>query len=190
MDRSHVVRRAVHMSVALAPLYYLLPVEFEGVPVRRWQLLMVFFFVVAVFEAIRLRRGMTFTGLRPHEMHSIASFAWAAAGVTAALWLMPMEIATPVLIGMGLCDPLAGELRRKKTPMLCQIALPVVAYFMICVGALALMTESALVLIVTISVAGSFLAMATERYRIRFVDDDFLMIVMPGALMSALWLGL
>ena len=128
------------MLIALAPLYYLLPVEFEEVPLRRWQLLIAVFVAVAAFEAVRLRRGVTFTGLRPHEMHSIASFAWAAAGITAALWLMPMEIATPVLVGMGLCDPLAGELRRANASRIGRIAPPVIVYFVICFVLLSLMT--------------------------------------------------
>jgi hypothetical protein len=190
MDRSNLLRRTVHLLIALAPLYYLLPVEFEAFPVRRWQLLIAFFIAVAMFEAIRLRRGITFTGLRPHEGHSIASFAWAAAGITVALWLMPMEIATPVLIGMGLCDPLAGELRRSGARKSSQIALPLGVYIVICVAALATMTESSAALILLISIIGSSLAVATERHRIPLLDDDFLMIVVPGAAMSLLWLGL
>lgn len=190
MDRSNLLRRSVHLLVALAPLYYLLPVEFEGVPVRRWQLLIAFFIAIAVFEAVRLRRGVTFTGLRPHEGHSIASFAWAAAGITVALWLMPMEIATPVLIGMGLCDPLAGELRRMKARRSSQIALPIGVHIVICVAALVMMTDASIALILLISFIGSSLAVATERHRMPLLDDDFLMIVVPGAAMSMLWLGL
>ena len=178
------------MLIALAPLYYLLPVEFDEVPLRRWQLLIAVFIVVAVFEAVRLRRGVTFTGLRPHERDSIASFVWAAAGITCALWLMPMEIATPVLIGMGLCDPLAGELRRKNASRLVQIAPPVVAYFAICITAISLMTDTQLSLVVAISLIGSCLAVAAERFRSKLVDDDFLMIVVPGTVMSAFWLWL
>ena len=190
MDQSNVLRRTVHMLIALAPLYYLLPVEFDEVPLRRWQLLITIFIAVAVFEVVRLRRGITFMGLRPHERDSIASFVWAAAGITVALWLMPMEIATPVLIGMGLCDPLAGELRRASASRWVQITPPVAAFFAICVTSLSLMTDTHFALVVLISLIGSWLAVAAERYRIRHVDDDFLMIVVPGTVMSAFWLWL
>ena len=190
MDQSNVLRRTVHMLIALAPLYYLLPVEFAEVPLKRWQLLIAVFVVVAVFEAVRLRRGVTFTGLRPHERDSIASFAWAAAGITIALWLMPMEIATPVLVGMGLCDPLAGELRRRAVSKWIPFALPVIAYFAICMTFVSLMTDTHLIIVVSISLIGSWLAVAAERYRSKLVDDDFLMIVVPGTVMSVLWLWL
>lgn len=184
------LRRSVHLLVALAPLYYLLPTEFPGVPLRRWELLIALFAIVALFEAVRLRRGITFVGLRPHESRSIASFMWAAAGITIALWLMPMEVATPVLIGMGLCDPLAGELRRAKARKTSQIAYPIIVYFVICLVTLSLMTEARLELILAMSAVGAWLAIAAERAGVPLIDDDFLMIIVPGAFMSLLWLGL
>lgn len=184
------LRRSVHLLVALAPLYYLLPAEFPGMPLRRWELLIALFAIVAVFEALRLRKGVTFVGLRPHESGSIASFMWAAAGITIALWLMPMEVATPVLVGMGLCDPLAGELRRAKAGKASQIAYPTVVYFVICFAALSLMTEARLELILVMSTVGAWLAIAAERAGVPVIDDDFLMIVVPGAFMSLLWLCL
>ena len=188
MDRSVVLRRLVHCLVALAPLYYLLPVELPGTPIHRWHLLVAFFAAVMMFEALRLRRGITFLGLRPHECNTIASFAWAAAGITAALWLMPMEIATPVLIGMGLIDPLVGELRRLGAKLSTQMALPLLAYVLICATSLLLMVENNAALVAVVSILGAFLAVGAERLEIPVVDDDFLMVVVPGSVMSVLWL--
>lgn len=190
MDRSIVLRRLIHCMIALAPLYYMLPVEMPGLPIMRWHLLIAFFATIMVFEAVRLRRGITFLGLRPHERHSIASFAWAAAGITSALWLLPMEIATPVIIGMGLIDPLAGELRRTGAAPLVRVSLPLLAYAAICVATLLLMAEKELGSVLAVSSMGAFLAVGAERLELPGVDDDFLMIVVPGSLMSLLWLAM
>lgn len=190
MDKSIVVRRLVHCMIALAPLYYMLPVEIPGLPIRRWHLLITFFATIMVFEAVRLRRGISFFGLRPHERNSIASFAWAASGITAALWLLPMEIATPVLIGMGLVDPLAGELRRTGAAPLVQISMPLLAYVVICAAMLSLMAEKELVSVLVVSSLGAFLAVGVERLGLPGIDDDFLMIIVPGSLMSILWLAM
>ncbi|MDH3364933.1 MAG: hypothetical protein OEM29_02865 [Thermoplasmata archaeon] len=187
-DRGIVLRRMAHSLIALAPLYYLLPVEMPVSPIRRWHLLIAFFIIIMILEAVRLRRGITFLGLRPHEAHSIASFVWAAAGITFALWLMPMDIAVPVLIGMGLVDPLVGELRRTGARPAASISAPLLVYALICVATLLMMTEKDLVTILAVSCFGAFLAVGAERLDLPVIDDDFLMIVVPGSLMSFMWL--
>ncbi len=174
--------------MALAPLYYLLPTDMPFSPVKRWHLLIALFIIIMLFEAIRLRRGITFLGLRPHETHSIASFAWAAAGITVALWFMPMEIATPVLIGMGLVDPLLGELRRTGARPAISIPVPVLVYALICISTLLVISEEALVTIMAVSIIGALFAVGAERLDLPVVDDDFMMIVVPGSLMSLMWL--
>ncbi|HIH01808.1 TPA: hypothetical protein HA259_07035 [Thermoplasmata archaeon] len=189
MDREALVRRLVHCLIAVTPVYYLLPEELPLAPFRRWHLLIAFFLVIAAVESIRLWRKATFFGLRPHEKHSIASFAWAAAGITIALWLMPWEIATPVLIGMGLVDPLAGELRRTGRPRCVAICLPMSVYATICAVTLWALTDVTMPLILALSAVGASLAVPAERWRSHYVDDDFLMIVVPGAIMSLLWLA-
>jgi len=190
VDRAVLARRLVHSLLAVAPVYYLIPVDLPLSPLKRWHLLIAFFVAVALFESVRLWRGVTFFGLRPHERNSIASFAWAAAGITLALWLMPWEIATPVLIGMGLVDPLVGVLRCAKRARWLQVLLPLVVYFAICVISLASLTTLPLPELVLISVIGAALAVAAERQRVPYVDDDFLMIIVPGIVMSLLWLAL
>ena len=189
MERSIVLRRLVHCLVALAPVYYLLPVELPGTPVHRWHLLIAFFATIMLFEAWRLHQGISFLGLRPHERNTIASFAWAAAGITTALWFMPMEVATPVLIGMGLIDPLVGELRRIGARQSAQIAMPWLAYAVICMISFSVMVENHTALIFAASIIGASLAVGAERIRLPVIDDDFLMVVVPGAVMSLLWLS-
>lgn len=183
------VRRLVHCLVALTPVYYLIPEDLPLSPLKRWHLLIAFFLLVSIFESVRLWRRATFFGLRPHEKDSIASFAWAAAGITIALWLMPWEIATPVLIGMGLVDPLAGELRRTSSPVWLTFLLPIAVYMTICAVAMGTLTEAALPMLLAISTVGAFLAVAAERWRSTYVDDDFLMIIVPGLFMSLIWLA-
>ena len=188
MDRSVVFRRFVHTLIALTPLYYLIPEELDPTGVRRWHILVLFFVLIATFETVRLWRGMTFLGLRHHERDSIASFAWAAAGITIGLWLLPMEIATPVLVGLAFVDPLAGELRRMTRSSTGQVAIPVAAYAAICVSALLLLSELSLAAVCLISLSGAVSAVGIERLHVRHLDDDFLMVIVPGAVMSTLLL--
>ncbi len=174
------------MLVALAPIYYLLPHDLPVVGLRRWVLLIVFFAGIALFEAWRQSKGFTFLGLRPHERHQIASFVWAAAGITIALWLFPYDIASAVLVGMGLIDPLAGEFRRVRGRCAPSITVPMVFYFFLSMSVLGLFGWRDAGTVAALSAVGAVSAVLSECLHVRHVDDDFLMIVVPGALMIAL----
>jgi len=187
MKRDVAVRRLTHVFIAFAPLYYSIPVDLPYVGLRRWVLLIAFFVAVSMFEAIRLWKGITFLGLRPHERTQIASFAWAAAGITLVLWLFPHEIATAALIGMAIVDPLIGELRNSIDA---RMAVPVSSgvYLVLCISALLLSSEMSFLFAGALASVGAAVAIASENLEIKYVDDDFLMAVLPAVAMTALWL--
>lgn len=187
MRREVAVRRIIHFLVALAPLYYALPVELPVLSVHRWTLVVIFFAGVCVFEAYRLWRGVTFFGLRPHEKNQIASFAWAAAGITAVLWLCPHDIAAAALVGMALVDPLAGELRKAKGYAVAAVA-SVAVYFALAFSVIYLWGWRDDVMVLALATLGALTAVAAESTKVKYVDDDFLMLVIPGGLMTALTL--
>jgi hypothetical protein len=179
MDRAELFRRFLHCLMALSPLYYLLPNEIPVLGVERWVLLVTFILIVSLAESVRLLMGWTFFGLRPHERNQIASFVWAAAGVTAALWLFREDIATAAIIGWAIVDPLAGELRRVRPRSTVQITVPVAAYVAMAAPVLYLWDSMSVLSVVLASVIGAIIAVVAEREKIRYVDDDFLMIVLP-----------
>lgn len=183
-----VIRRGMHVLIGLAPLYYLLPDDLPIIGLRRWVLLIAFFAGIALFEGYRLRKGFTFLGLRPHEAHHIASFVWAAAGITAVLWLFPYDIATAALISMALVDPLAGELRAAKKGDSITIPVSLVAYFGLCSAGLVLWEWRGVQASIIMALSGSFVAVLSERFKVPYVDDDFVMVVLPPTVMS--WLTL
>ncbi len=190
MSRETVVRRMAHALIALAPLYYLLPVEIEPLGVRRWMLLVLFLGAITAFESVRLAKGWKLFGLRPHETKQIASFAWAAAGIAATLWLFPMEIATAALVGMALVDPMAGVLRGAGVRDLVTVSSSSISYFAIALSALLLVGDSGLLGCVAVATVGTVLAIPSEWFDVPHVDDDFLMLVIPAVGMTALSLAL
>lgn len=184
MRKEVLLRRGVHALIALAPLYYWVPVDVPVLGVRRWVLLMAFFAFIVCFEAVRLWKGFSVMGLRPHEAKHIASFVWAAAGITIALWLFPRDIASAALVGMALVDPLAGELRAAKVAKPVELGAPILAYFIIAAVALALFGDLGTYLIIALSVVGAVSAVFAEASDVPVVDDDFLMIVVPCLVMG------
>lgn len=177
-------RRCVHCLIALSPAYFLLPTTIEPFGVPRWTLLIAFFAIVSSVEAVRLLMGWNFFGLRPHERSQIASFVWAAAGITVALWLFREDVATAAIIGMAFVDPLAGELRKNTRVTPVTLGLPILAYVAISVTVLHLYGIMSPLSVVIVSIIGATTAVAVEREKVRYLDDDFLMIVMPCLLME------
>lgn len=177
-------RRSMHCLLALAPAYYLLPEELPVLGLGRWVLLIGFFFVVSLIESARLLMGWTFFGLRPHERGQIASFVWAAAGVVVALWLFREDIATVAIVGMALADPLAGELRRVRPRSTVSMTVPFAAYFVMAAAVLHVWGLMPALSVVLASVIGAATAVVAEREKIRYLDDDFLMIVLPCLVMQ------
>jgi len=187
MEREVFVRRAVHCAIALAPVYFLLPVELPVAGLRRWVLLVAFFASVAVFDFWRRGRGITFLGLRPHERWGVASFLWAAAGITFVLWLIPPDVATASLVAMALADPVAGELRRAGRRGALVVGASFTTYFGIVMTALVFTgTWSSWGAALT-SLIGAGVAIPSESIKTRYVDDDFTMLVFPAIAMS--WLA-
>ena len=174
----------MHCAIALAPTYYLLPVQLPVIGLRRWVLLVGFFASVAVFDYWRRTRGITFLGLRPHERWGVASFLWAAAGITLVLWLVPHDLATASLVAMAFADPLAGELRRARKKPLVAVSAEGSAYFAIAFAVLILTglwspPEAAL-----LAAVGALVAVPSEAIKTSIVDDDFSMLVFPGTAIS------
>lgn len=186
MDKNRLVRRTMHAGLALAPLYYLLPVDLPVVNLRRWVLLIAFIVAILLFEVIRLRKGIVFLGLRPHEKNQIASFVWAAAGVTFVLWLFPHDVASAVLIGMAFVDPLSGELRLTKIGLVPMLVIAMLVYFSICAATLLLAGDRSFLVAMILSVAGTLLAVGSEQPKIPYIDDDFLMLTVPAIGMGLL----
>jgi dolichol kinase len=186
MDREVLVRRLVHCLIALAPLYFLIPDDLPVIDVRRWVLLIIFFVGVSVFEAWRRWKKITFLGLRPHEKEQIASFAWAAAGITFVLWLIPKDLATATLIGMAFTDPLAGELRKTYGSRPSVFVASFAVYFLLAFSVLAIWADHHVTACAIIALAGALVAIPSEVVKLPVIDDDFVMLAVPGVVMGVL----
>jgi len=173
-----------HVAIAFAPLYFLLPDDLLIPGLRRWILLVLFFCSILLFEAFRLWKGFIFMGLRPHEVNQIASFAWAAIGITLVLWLFPEDIATAALVGMALVDPLAGQLRSKYGEKGVSLVLSALAYFLLAFSIVALWADRDVIGAAFLALVGAGVAIPSEAIRQKYIDDDFAMAFFPAVVMS------
>ncbi len=180
----------MHLLIALAPAYFLLPEDLPYIGVDRWVVLVVFLAILSVFDFWRKTTGRTFLGLRPHEKTSTASFAWAALGIVIALWLVPKGPATAALFGVAVVDPLAGELRSRYGQKPVTVAVAAIAYVVLAYVGMTAWNELDVLGRALIAVVGACVAIPSEALKTRYVDDDFTMLVFPAAAMALVALAL
>jgi hypothetical protein len=174
MDYGNLARRVVHLSAPAFLVYYFLPSPlWEGGPTPQVALLAALA-VTMSFELARLLIGFRVPGMRSYERDQISAGAWAGIALTVAFLFFPFELAAPVIIGMAIVDPVIGRLRRTGWyPWL-----PYLLHLAIMVSVLGVLLPLDLRTVLA-AAATSALALVAEGYKTRYVDDDFLMIVVP-----------
>lgn len=176
MEAGQAVRRVVHISTPLFLVYYFLPDPlWTGGPTRVLGLL-ILLSVVLIGEGLRLVYRPKIIGMRDYEQSNISAATWAAIGMTFTFLFFPIGYAAPALMGMAWVDPVIGDLRKKRSPLYPSV--PLVLYFLIVLVSMALIMGPSIEVIIA-SIIATPSAILAERYKSRYVDDDFLMIVVP-----------
>lgn len=185
MDYDHYFRRIFHLCAPLFLVYYLIPKDTWGLGLSREESLIIVFFLVMIFEAIRLGTGRVFFGIREYERTRPSAFAWAAIAITMAFLFFPPIFVICAVVGMGWTDPLIGELRRhwkRAYPIL-----PMTVYFLIIIGCLTLFSDIPLLVQLFLASLTTTVAILVEYPQFKYVDDDFLMLVIPLMVLTCVY---
>jgi hypothetical protein len=182
-----ILRRAFHLAGAGILVYYVLPPGLFVVLTTR-ELLFAGLAGVLVIEAVRLVGRVEVPTLRDYERSRIASYAWYGVALVAAIVLFPEPVAVSVVLGTAVVDPLVGELRRRPTAYRWAYpALPVGVY-----AALAGLVLAAAgwdpTRLAAGAVVAALVAVAVERPKLAYVDDDLAMTVLPAVALAAIGL--
>ncbi len=179
VDRERIVRRIVHMTIVLAPIYYFIPEYIvPGLPKR--EALILLMIAILAFEAFRLQLRIKIAGLRSYEYSRLSSFSWAFMGVCMVVLFFPFPIALAAFVGLAFMDPLAGELRHSGHRQLANVIWPIsFAIFTL----ILLYHYSPADVPFTMGFAGSTVSWLSEKLKFRSIDDDFLMAVLPAVSM-------
>ena len=183
MESQEIFRRIFHMTAVVYLAYYLLPEELLPGFYKRYGVLIIVFIALFV-EGVRLKTGKIFFGLRKYEKKQISAFAWFAIGMGCALLLFKMEYVVPVVIGMAFTDPLIGEIKRRREKL--YPVIPIIFYGTIVFLCLFFLTEVTIILLILFTLMATLSAIFAEWWKIKYIDDDFLMIVIPLVVLSAL----
>jgi hypothetical protein len=142
--------------------------------------------LILIIEALRLYFAPHIIGMRDYENYRISAAAWTAMGLTVSLAFFPIEIMLPVLLGMGWVDPMLGVMRSRKSKYYPTV--PIVFYFALMVVPLAYFFGLTPFVIVA-SVVATVLGITSEVKKNWYIDDDFLMIVVPSVGLYVMFLA-
>lgn len=188
-------RRLVHLCGPVLLIYFLFPEKLLGIIPRQILPLSVLVIVLAI-EVYRLKSKRRFAGLRDYERNRVAAYAWAGIGLALAVLLpFPLPLVVACIIGLSWIDPLIAVLRglkgsKKKRPLYIYPLVPFIAYFLIALVSLKLLSPLELVYVPVFALVGAITAIGAEYLNLRYIDDDFLMLIVPLLVLTGMWLSL
>lgn len=184
---AHWFRRVFHTFAASFLLYYLLPDEGWIHAVK----IVIPIIIVCCMIGIEYRRlrgtldHQQFFGLRSYEKKRPASYLYFGIAVLLLFLLFPQQIAIPCILCASFTDPIIGETRyylgKKKAY--------VIGFLLSLFFFLITWYRADWRILILVSMLGASGALVGEAKKLSFVDDDFLIQMLPALLISAFWQG-
>lgn len=182
VNRGSALRRLIHVLTAFGALYYFIP-DHIFPEITKESAFVILIMLILAFESFRIQMSLKIIGMRPYEYSRLSGFAWAFMGMATVDLFFPFYIALPSLLSMALMDPLAGEMRLRgmanKTIIIWPLSFLIFAVCMVFFHMQPLLT-------MLYAAGGSTAAWLSEHFKFKAVDDDYLMTVLPAAVIILL----
>jgi len=167
------IRRAIHLLYPIALVYFWLPRD-TYIGVGKEYVVVAVLVVIFVIEAIRMATKVKIPLLRGYERSRFAGYALGSLGVGIALVFFPLPVAAVAVCGMAWIDPLCHATRKSGG----YPVVPIIAYFDLATFFFLFANYQAFNAVLY-GVVGSLVAIVAEAPKIKWIDDDFIMTVVP-----------
>lgn len=175
----HIFRRTIHIGMSLLPWIYFEYGESVSAKIGLTlpQFVSVVIFTLFVLESLRLGFGITIYGQREYEAKQISALGWGAFGIGMVFLMAPTEAyAWPLILSLSLGDPLLGELRRRGMNSRDVIVTSVVFLFFVWLACWHWFATP-----FWLAFLFAPLCIAAEWPRLRYIDDNATMVLIPLA---------
>ncbi len=182
---AHWFRRVFHTFAASFLFYYLLPDEGWMALVKKLLPIIIVACMIVV-EYRRIRGNLDhnrFFGLRSYEKKQPASYLYFGVAVLLLFLFFPQQIAIPCILCAAFTDPIIGESRYylgKKKAYIIGFLISM-SFFMIT------WYQADWWILALVSVIGATGAVVGEAKKLRLIDDDFMIQMLPAILLVLIW---
>jgi dolichol kinase len=185
---AHWYRRVFHAFGACLLFYYLLPNE-DWVNVLKFWVPPLMVIAILVVEFLRLKGFVSsdhFFGLRMYEQKRIGSYVFFAIAFLILIRFFPQQIAIPCILCACLSDPIMGEIRHRfgKRHVYVFGFLVSMIFFMVA------WYKADIRLMIFASVIGATGAVIGETKKFWWLDDDFMIQMLPAVLLLIVWIAM
>ena len=175
--RGHIFRRSIHVGMILLPWIYFEHGEMisDKLGLTLPQFVSTMVFTLFILEAIRLKFGITIFGQREYEANQISALGWGAFGIGIVFVMAPIEAyAWPLILSLSLGDPFLGEMRRRGMNNRNVVLSTTVLLILIWLACWQLFGTPW-----WLAFLFAPLCVASEWPRLRYIDDNATMVLIP-----------
>jgi len=174
------IRRAIHLMYPIALVYYWLPPD-TYIGVGKEYIVVAVLVAFFVIEAVRLVTKFRMPLIREYERTRIGAYALGSLGIGIALVFFPLPVAAVAVCGMAWIDPLCHSTKEGGG----YPVVPIIVYFDLAV-LIFLFANYQPYNAILYGAVGAAVAIVSEAPKIKMIDDDFIMTVVPLIVMGAL----
>ncbi len=182
---AHLYRRAFHAFGASFLFYYVLP-NVNWINILKISVSVSIVIIIMVLEILRLKGKINsdhFFGLRTYEKKRAGSYVFFAVAILILLLFFPQQIAIPCILCACLADPIMGEIRYRFSEKHAYIM-----GFLVCIFFFMVTWYKAdFSLMILVSIVGAIGAVVGETKKFWWLDDDFMIQILPAVLILIIW---
>ena len=186
----HIFRRVFHISMFIIPVIFF---EFgesfsDSLGYTLAEVVSIVILVAIFGEAIRLKFEFTIFGQREYEAKQVSALAWGGLAIGMVLLLAPIkQYAYPLIFSLSFGDPFMGEIRRMGVE-----TREVIIYSILFVSAILLVCWYLFATPLWLALIFAPLCVFAEMPRLRYIDDNATMLLIPlaGILILEPFIGL
>ena len=181
----HWYRRVFHTFSASFILYYMLPDIYWINLVKIWVPVVILIFIF-ILEYLRINGKVNsnhFFGLRLYEEKRVSSYLFFGIAVFILLLFFPQQIAVPCILCASIADPIMGEVRHRFG----EKKVYIVGFLVCLLLFFATWYKADLRVVIIVSLIGAVGAVFGETKKLKFLDDDFMIQMIPAILLLIIW---